>query len=429
MTLLYALIWISVAEGLIYLMVGTNAQYLALVYPLLIYIGLVRSPKCLVSSLHRVPAVGYFLAYSVLLLAIGALTQHSWFTAAFYWKQLYLFAAVVLLVAGGDRKLNRLIILAGIATGLLGLVEWLVGPSWVSWLNSSLDWRHVEVLSYFRLDYIAGVYRVNSSFRDSFNFGDFSAVVLLLSLLSREVNPVVRIAAGGLAAIGVWISGSRDSLLFAGVAIVSALLYVRMGSRGRWAVLLGSLLLPGLVLILGSKVLLGLGLTGRWSLGSVGIRMDNWVYVIQSVWQPHNWSRFLFGGGLGTTIAFATGQLLPIDNFYLFILTESGVTALLGWLIFGGWLAKRFIAERDNRKFAAAFGLLAGMAAASWFRPEWAEFPLQLIVWALLGNGVGSRQLRATKQQAGSGHLPASRAGTARADGVDATPRHRSVAE
>lgn len=397
------LITLSFLEGIAYLVLGSVAQVLPVTYVItvlfaLVHLGFMSKLGNYQVRVSKAPVLFMFLSIGVLL--CGIFNGQSLFNVFFNWKQLYFFPLILLVFPYVWRTNWRLLFVRlAFLLNIVGLIQNLVGPRWISVFNHSINWRYGSITSFYRVDFLGGVYRVNSTFRDSFNYGDFNAVILMILLLEPNlVGKRSRLVIQILALLGLWWSGSRDSVVLFGVGLFGVYI-TKIFNRAKlvawlyaaFCTALPAIYIWGYFVIHKASLIANKGVLSQTSLSN---RLLNWYLLVNYAWKPSVGLNFWFGAGVGqTTQVPGWVNPIPIDNFYLDVLIQSGVVGLIVWISFFIWLLRLCINRLNNLEQRLAYVMTCGILTASWFRPELVEFPMQLMFWSVIAAGISTGSL------------------------------------
>ena len=278
------------------------------------------------------------------------------------------FAALIVVGVRLGRRHGRIALrgvsIGGAGVAIIGLVHWLVDAD--------------QILGFYTPERVSHLDGYFSTFVNNNSLAGYLSLCTLVSLgwLAQTESPLSRriaVACGGIAALGVFLSGSRGGQLALVLGVVTFVILTQVARRGEAGPSLDRARLVGRVAFALTALTMALAVStqrdwsGLWANDGDWARLDTWNATFAYV--GDFWAT---GSGRGTfRVVFPTYQLTPLsgtvghpENIALQLAAEWGVigAAIAIGCGVGGWLA---IARRAaNSRHGGEIGIAAGLAAA-----------------------------------------------------------------
>ena len=325
-------------------------------------------------------------------------------------RMIYMFALLFGVLVMPPRQVpqaleNRLIGWLGVALVIAvtaGCVQWLRPDAWMgnAWVSRAADEGVIEVQT------IEGYLRPAGTLGSTMQFGDFCAVMLVLSLAWMLFQRKRRLVVGGLfllSALGLTMSTVRSAIMSGAVGACYVVIVRLRVMRGvAFRVALGGVLAlmtitaPFVMHHMKEQKPRSVSISGAYmSSDSLDDRFENWRLAWQRV---ESSADFLFGLGTGAVGGARRGlgdrqgvfEFNPVDNYYLLVLVNHG---LIGVVIWGAfvlqllWLLTRAsLARTESRWFLnAAVAVLLGYLVDGMFRIQLRTTFDAAAFWILMG--------------------------------------------
>ena len=283
-----------------------------------------------------------------------------------------------------------------------GCVQWLRPEAWMgnAWVSRAADEGVIEVQT------IEGYLRPAGTLGSTMQFGDFCAVMLVLTLTWVLFQRKRRLVVGFLfllSALGLAMSTVRSAMMVGAVGMAYVtIVRLRVMRGAAFRVALGTVLalvaitVPFVMGQMKEQKPRSVSISGAYmSSDSLDDRFENWNKAWQRV---ESSADFLFGLGTGAVGGARRGlgdrqgvfEFNPVDNYYLLVLVNHG---LIGVVIWGAfvlqllWLLTRAsLARTESQWFLnAAVAVLLGYFVDGMFRIQLRTTFDAAAFWVLMG--------------------------------------------
>ena len=267
---------------------------------------------------------------------------------------------------------------AAFVTALIGLYQYLTGNIEVGWIDSEM---------------FEGLVRIYSTFENPNVYGEYLLFMIPLSVAlffisDRKLYKIFWLGAGLMMVAAILLTMSRGCWI--GLAVGIFIYFVIADRRFLWLFLGAVIIMP---FVLPQTIMMRLLSIGNLEDSSSLYRLYIWLgtfSMLKDYW--------LTGVGLGTKAfsgvysAYAyNGILAPHPhNLYLHILSETGITGLLGlgWVTVTGFknsISTAITKNKANRHIGAAFmAALTGFLVQGAFDNVFYNFRIVLVFWIFI---------------------------------------------
>lgn len=271
---------------------------------------------------------------------------------------------------------------------------------------SHLGYGASTILPYQYIDMNPDYVRVNSTLRGPNPLGAYAVIVIAMSLAyllkirdpgsgGRQIGVALLL---GASTIALWFSYSRSALV-AGLAAAGLVLAVHAGRRyARRLIILSAplmLMAVGAVIVFReshfvSNVILHVNPEGGSALTSNQEHYFSFITGIERMLQqPLGW-------GVGSTgsASLYTGELVIIENQYLFIIHELGLPGVTLFLALYALILWQLWRRRDHWLALGAGAGGVGLALIGLLLPVWSDDTVAIIWWGLAALALASVPVR-----------------------------------
>lgn len=241
------------------------------------------------------------------------------------------------------------ILIVGLLCEIIGIVEWIhQGNLFAIFIDPVSDTAQEMMAGKIRDD----VYRIQSTFSNPLSFAEFLLLIMPISLYfisPRKCGMAIRLMAATQLILGlicIYLTASRASILLAALIIVLCVIWQNWKRIGSTAIVVGaaSLILLAAILIpweLLATYIIGDSATVNSTLGRLYQLEVGGSAVLQSPF---------WGYGLGQGVLYVA-PLESIDNYYLTVALETGLSGLAILLLFQGKALKLALRSNANSMF------------------------------------------------------------------------------
>lgn len=277
---------------------------------------------------------------------------------------------------------------------------------------SLIGYSDQTIKPYQTVDENPNYIRVNSTLRGPNPVGAYTAALLIFiaafvakcQAQLRAVVPRVLVALFGLCGVvGLWLSHSRSSWLaaIAGIGVVALLLGSRHFSKKAWLVsgVVVLLATAGLFIARDTPFVQNVILHDNPTTGGVVTSNDDHLTSLRL-----GMKRLLeqpLGVGVGSTgsASLHGNSGIIIENQYLFIAHETGLSGLLLYLGIFGLILQRLFKKRRDWLALGAFASGIALAAIGILLPVWADDTVSIVWWAIAALAIGGMHGKTRKSK------------------------------